>query len=39
MDNHLDSIAVHDGPVSKVRVSPDGMYAFSAGEDGTLFVY
>ncbi len=30
---------MHDGVISKMRTSPDGMFAFSAGEDGAVFVY
>lgn len=30
---------MHMGAINKIRSSPDGMYAFSAGEDGVLFIY
>lgn len=30
---------MHQGAVNKIRSSPDGMYAFSAGADGALFIY
>jgi len=33
------TLNMHAGPVVKVRVSANGKYAFSCGEDGAIFVY
>lgn len=38
-DRVLDQISVHTGEVTKVIVSPDNRYVFSAGSDGTLFIF
>lgn len=35
----FDTFNAHLGEVTKVLVSPDGRYVFSAGADGTVFVY
>lgn len=29
----------HAGPVSKLKMSPNGKYGFSCGEDGVIFIY
>lgn len=33
------TLNMHNGPVTKLRVSPNGKFAFSCGEDGVVFVY
>ena len=35
----LDGFAAHYGSVEKIRCSPDGLYVFSAGSDGAIFIY
>jgi WD40 repeat protein len=35
----FDSFNSHNGEVVKILSSPDGRYVFSAGADGTLFIY
>ena len=35
----VETIASHDGVVNKIISSPDGRYVFSAGSDGSLFIY
>ena len=35
----LDSFNAHLGEVTNILVSADGRYVFSAGQDGTVFVY
>ena len=35
----LESISVHSGEVSKLKLSPDGKYVFSGGQDGAIFVH
>lgn len=35
----LDQITAHAGEVTKIIVSPDNRYVFSAGTDGCLFIY
>lgn len=34
-----DMIQAHTGDVTKVKVSPDGLFAFSGGNDGCVFIY
>ena len=34
-----ETIPAHNGEVTKLRTSPDGRYVFSAGEDGSVFIY
>jgi WD40 repeat protein len=34
-----ETIYCHDGEVTKIRSSPDGRYAFSSGEDGSIFIF
>eukprot|EP01022_Parablepharisma_sp_SALTPOND_P030989 TRINITY_DN77_c3_g1_i1.p1 TRINITY_DN77_c3_g1~~TRINITY_DN77_c3_g1_i1.p1 ORF type:complete len:1349 (-),score=219.94 TRINITY_DN77_c3_g1_i1:2371-6417(-) len=33
------TLNMHAGPVARLKVSPNGKYAFSCGEDGVVFVY
>ncbi len=35
----LDQITAHAGEVTKIMLSPDNRYLFSAGSDGTLFIF
>ena len=35
----FDSFNAHLGDVTKIIASPDGRFVFSAGSDGTVFVY
>lgn len=35
----LDTVTVHQGEVNKIIVSPDGRFLFSAGSDGSLFIF
>lgn len=35
----FDSFNAHIGEVVKIMCSPDGRFVFSAGADGTIFVY
>lgn len=35
----FDSFNAHQGEVIKIMASPDGRYVFSAGADGTIFIY
>jgi WD40 repeat protein len=35
----LDQVSVHGGEVTKIIVSPDNRFVFSAGSDGTLFIF
>lgn len=35
----LDHITAHSGEVTKIIISPDNRYLFSAGSDGSLFIY
>ncbi len=35
----LDQISVHAGEVTKIIISPDNRFLFSAGSDGTLFIF
>jgi WD40 repeat protein len=35
----LDQITAHSGEVTKIMLSPDGRYLFSAGTDGSLFIF
>jgi cilia- and flagella-associated protein 57 len=35
----FDMFNAHLGEVTKILSSPDGRYVFSAGTDGTVFVY
>lgn len=35
----FETLASHDGSVTKLKTSPDGRYVFSAGEDGAIFIY
>jgi hypothetical protein len=35
----VEDTVAHLGSVTQVRSSPDGRYLFSAGEDGTIFIY
>ncbi len=35
----FDSFNAHMGEVVKILCSPDGRFVFSAGADGTVFVY
>lgn len=35
----LESVGVHAGEVSKLKVSADGKYVFSGGQDGSIFVH
>jgi hypothetical protein len=35
----LDQITAHAGEVTKILLSPDSKYLFSAGTDGTLFIF
>lgn len=34
-----EDIVAHLGAVTRIRASYDGRFVFSAGEDGTIFVY
>jgi WD40 repeat protein len=38
-ENGLTQIISHKGPVNKVTPTSDFNYLFSAGNDGTLFIY
>lgn len=38
-DRILDQISAHQGEVTKIIISPDNRFLFSAGSDGTLFIY
>lgn len=38
-DMCFDTFNAHLGEVTRILVSPDGRYVFSAGADGTIFVY
>ena len=38
-DAHFDSFSVHLGETIKLLSSPDGRFVFSAGSDGSLFVF
>lgn len=38
-ESPFDSFNSHNGEVVKILSSPDGRYVFSAGSDGTLFIY
>eukprot|EP00730_Choanoeca_flexa_P000903 TRINITY_DN10389_c0_g2_i3.p1 TRINITY_DN10389_c0_g2~~TRINITY_DN10389_c0_g2_i3.p1 ORF type:complete len:1202 (+),score=338.92 TRINITY_DN10389_c0_g2_i3:34-3639(+) len=38
-DPTVASLVAHDGPVTRMRLSPDNTQLFSAGEDGCLFIY
>jgi cilia- and flagella-associated protein 57 len=33
------NLKVHNGGVCKVKLSPNGRYIFTGGEDGTIFVF
>lgn len=35
----FDSFNAHIGEVSQIIISPDGRYVFSAGSDGSIFIY
>jgi hypothetical protein len=35
----MESFNAHFGTVVKIRTSCDGRYVFSAGEDGSIFIY
>jgi len=35
----FDTFNAHLGEVTRILVSPDGRYVFSAGADGSIFVY
>ena len=35
----LEQITAHAGEVTKILLSPDNRYLFSAGTDGTLFIF
>ena len=35
----FEVMASHDGEVTRIRTSPDGRYVFSAGSDGSVFIY
>lgn len=35
----LDQLTAHAGEVTKILLSPDNRYLFSAGTDGTLFIF
>lgn len=38
-DNGMTRILSHKGPVSRVLVTQDARLLFSAGEDGTVWIY
>lgn len=38
-DKIIKQIGCHFGPVSQMAVSPDNQYLFTAGLDGSLFIY
>lgn len=35
----IKQIGTHFGPVSQMAVSPDNLYLFTAGLDGSLFIF
>jgi WD40 repeat protein len=35
----FDTFNAHAGAVSKILASPDGRFVFSAGADGSIFIY
>ena len=36
---YAEEILTHQGAITKLRASPDGKYVFSAGEDGSIFIF
>jgi hypothetical protein len=35
----LDQISAHAGEITKIVISPDSRFLFSAGTDGTMFIF
>lgn len=35
----FQTVQVHQGEVTKIRCSPDGRYVFTAGSDGSVFIF
>lgn len=39
LNKEYSKMSMHTGPISKFKISPNGKYAFTCGEDGVIFMY